>query len=596
MYDFAGWATRNDLKCSDGRIIRKDAFKNQDGETVPLVWNHNHTNIDDVLGLAHLENRSDGVYAYCEFNNSENGQKAKELVRHGDVRSLSIFANKLKQVGNEVKHGVIKELSLVLAGANPGAFIDDVMAHGDTEENGMIIGYDENIVLYHSDEAEPKNDKKTVEDVLDSLNEEQQTVVYSIIGALLDGNDEEDDDEDDDNEDDHETESEKNMKHNLFEGGAEKETNYLSHADQKSIIELAKSNSVGSLQDAIGIYKEENKLAHGFDTIDTLFPDFKDLNPGAPELIQRDQDWVARVMQKARKSPFTRIRTRQADIRDDSIRAFGYVKGQKKNVPGNIKLLKRTTDPQTIYRKDALNRDDIIDIVDFDVAAYQYNIMRQNLNEEVAIAIMIGDGREDGDPNKIAQEHVRSIWNDDDLYTLHTDVDIAKAKTELQGSNTSANFGDNYVYAEAIIQAALYAREDYKGSGTPDFYCTPHLLNVMLLARDLNGRRIYDSKSDLARALNVADIFTAEQFEGKVRTDSKGKKHKLLGIFVNMEDYTIGSTKGGEITGFNQFDIDFNQEKYLIETRISAALSKVYSAIALEEPVETASDSHTETE
>ena len=596
MYDFAGWATRNDLKCSDGRIIRKDAFKNQDGETVPLVWNHNHTNIDDVLGLAHLENRSDGVYAYCEFNNSENGQKAKELVRHGDVRSLSIFANKLKQVGNEVKHGVIKELSLVLAGANPGAFIDDVMAHGDTEENGMIIGYDENIVLYHSDESEPKKDKKTVEDVLDSLNEEQQTVVYSIIGALLDGNDEEDDDEDDDNEDDHETESEKNMKHNLFEGGAEKETNYLSHADQKSIIELAKSNSVGSLQDAIGIYKEENKLAHGFDTIDTLFPDFKDLNPGAPELIQRDQDWVARVMQKARKSPFTRIRTRQADIRDDSIRAFGYVKGQKKNVPGNIKLLKRTTDPQTIYRKDALNRDDIIDIVDFDVAAYQYNIMRQNLNEEVAIAIMIGDGREDGDPNKIAQEHVRSIWNDDDLYTLHTDVDIAKAKTELQGSNTSANFGDNYVYAEAIIQAALYAREDYKGSGTPDFYCTPHLLNVMLLARDLNGRRIYDSKSDLARALNVADIFTAEQFEGKVRTDSKGKKHKLLGIFVNMEDYTIGSTKGGEITGFNQFDIDFNQEKYLIETRISAALSKVYSAIALEEPVETASDSHTETE
>lgn len=588
MYDFAGWATRNDLKCSDGRIIRKDAFKNQDGETVPLVWNHNHTNIDDVLGLAHLENRSDGVYAYCEFNNSENGQKAKELVRHGDVRSLSIFANKLKQVGNEVKHGVIKELSLVLAGANPGAFIDDVMAHGDTEENGMIIGYDENIVLYHSDETEPKNNKKTVEDVLDSLNEEQQTVVYSIIGALL-----EDDEEDDDYEDD-ETESEKNMKHNLFEGGAKQETNYLSHADQKNIIELAKSNSVGSLQDAIGIYKEENQLSHGFDTIDTLFPDFKDLTPGAPELIQRDQSWVARVMQKARKSPFSRIRTRQADIRDDSIRAFGYVKGKKKNIPGNIKLLKRTTDPQTIYRKDALNRDDIVDIVDFDVAAYQYNIMRQNLNEEIAMAIMIGDGREEGDTNKIAQEHVRSIWNDDDLYTIHADVDLTKVKAELQGSNTSANFGDNYIYAEALIQAALYAREDYKGSGTPDFYCTPHLLNVMLLARDLNGRRIYDSKADLARAFNVADIFTAEQFEGKVRTDSKGKKHKLLGIFVNMEDYTIGSTKGGEITGFNQFDIDFNQEKYLIETRISAALSKVYSAIALEEPVETASDSHTE--
>ena len=594
MYDFSGWATRNDLKCSDGRIIRKDAFKNQDGETVPLVWNHNHNSIDDVLGLAHLENRDDGVYAYCEFNNSKNGKTAKELVSHGDVRSLSIFANKLKQVGNEVKHGVIKELSLVLAGANPGAFIDDVISHGDAEESGMIIGYDENIVLYHSDnktenKKENENDKKTVEDILNTLNEEQQNVVYAIIKSILDKNDENNSDDNIKNE----MESEKNMKHNLFDGGAARENNHLSHADQKSIIELAKTNSVGSLQDAIGIYAEENQLAHGFDSIDALFPDFKDINPGAPELIQRDYDWVTRVMQKAKKSPFTRIRTKQADIRDDSIRAFGYVKGKKKNIPGNIKLIKRTTDPQTIYRKDALNRDDIIDIVDFDVAAYQYNIMRQNLEEEIAIAIMIGDGRDEGDANKIAQEHVRSIWNDDDLYTLHTDVDITKAKAELQGSNTSANFGDNYVYAEAIIQAALFAREDYKGSGTPDFYCTPHLLNVMLLARDLNGRRIYDSKADLAKALNVADIFTAEQFEGKIRTDSKGKKHKLLGIFVNMADYTIGSTKGGEITGFNQFDIDFNQEKYLIETRISAALSKVYSAIALEEPADTVSDSRT---
>ena len=375
------------------------------------------------------------------------------------------------------------------------------------------------------------------------------------------------------------------MKHNVFE--TEQETgNYLTHSDEEQIISLAKSNSVGSLQDAINIYAEENDtLQHGIDDIDTLFPDFKDIRPGAPEMITRDQGWISTVMSKIHKSPISRIRTRQADLRSDELRAFGYEKGNKKNLAGNIKLLKRTTDPQTVYRKDALNRDDIIDIQDFDVVAYQYEVMRQNLNEEIATAIMIGDGREDGDDNKIDESHIRPIWKDDELYTIHADVDVEAAKAELQGTGTGVSFGENYIYAEAVIASALYAREKYKGSGAMDFYCDPHLLNVMLLARDMNGRRIYGSKSDLAAALNVEGIYTVEQFAGKTRTTADSKTKKLLGIFVNLADYNAGSTKGGEITRFNQFDIDFNQEKYLIETRLSGALTRVYSAIALEEDV-----------
>ncbi len=587
-YDFGGWATRNDLNCADGRIIRKDAFKAQNGQTVPLVWNHNHNNPDNVLGHARLENRDEGVYAYCEFNDSESGRTAKELVKHGDVRSLSIFANQLKQAGSDVLHGIIREVSLVLAGANPGAFIDDVVTHGDDSASGMILGYDENITLYHADDktaqssgemAAKKEDdgEETVEDVFNTLTEKQKTVVYALIGQALE----------DQKEDDDESKGGSNMKHNLFDTDRQDGENFLSHADQESIINLAKSNSVGSLQEAIGIYTEQNQqtLAHSFEKIENLFPEYKDVRPGAPELLQRDQGWVGTVMQKVHRSPISRIRTRQADIRGNDLRASGYTKEKQKKLAGNIKLLKRTTDPQTIYRKDALNRDDIIDITDFDVVEYQYGIMRQNLNEEIATAVMIGDGRDDGDEQKIAQEHVRSIWHDDDLYTIHADVDLMKAKKDIQGTNTAANFSENYIYAEAIIQAALYAREDYKGTGTPDFYCTPHLLNVMLLARDLNGRRIYDSKADLAKALNVGNIETAEQFEGKVRNTKDSKKKKLLGIFVNLADYQIGATKGGEITRFNQFDIDFNQEKYLIETRISGALTRVYSAIALEQDV-----------
>ncbi len=588
-YDFCGWATKNNLRCSDGRTIRHNAFKASDGKIVPLVWNHAHGEPENVLGHALLENRDKGVYCYGTFNDTATGQIAKTLVQHGDISALSIYAGGLKQIASDVVYGDIKEVSLVHAGANPGAYIETVIAHSEDCDEEAIIYTGEEISMYHSDEKAKTREKdeseETVADVFDTLSEKQKNVVYALIGQALSENVEPDNDEEDDEES---KGGDRTMKHNLFDNETIPE-NVLSHSDQESIINLAKSNSVGSLQAAINIYTENNaSLAHGFDDIETLFPDYKDVYPGAPELIQRDQGWVSVVMQKTHKSPISRIRTRQMDIRDADIRAFGYQKGKKKNVPGNAKLVKRTTDPQTIYRKDALNRDDIIDITDFDVVEYQYGIMRQNLNEEIAIAVMIGDGRDEGDDAKISEEHIRSIWHDDDLYTIHTDVDVEAAKRELQGTGTGTSFGENYIYAEAIITAALYSRERFKGSGTPDFYCTPHLLNVMLLARDMNGRRIYDSKSDLAAALNVGAIHTAEQFEGKTRTTTDGDTKKLLGIFVNLADYQIGATKGGEITRFNQFDIDFNQEKYLIEARISGALTRIYSAIALEEPVSAA--------
>ena len=598
-FDFSGWATKANLKCSDGRIIRQDAFKDNDGQKVPLVWNHKHDDTTQVLGHALLENRDGGVYAYCKFNNTESGRTAKELVKHGDVDKLSIYANQLKQQGPNVIHGNIREVSLVLAGANPGACIEAVMMHS---EEGEYISEDECIIhtgdyfslsddedekdnkeLEHAEDKntagkETKNSEMTVKDVIDTMNEDQQNVMYALIEEALNGNfdDEEGEDEEGGNED---------MKHNIFESEENNNTNVISHSDEAAIIELAKAPSVGSLQHAMDIFADENSLEHGIDDIELLFPDYKDVKPGAPELLERDQTWVGVVMNKAHKSPISRIRTRQADARAAELRAKGYKKGNQKTLSANLKLLSRTTDPQTVYRKDELHRDDIIDITDFDVVSYQYGIMRRNLEEDIAMAILIGDGREDVDPDKISEDHIRSIWHDDELYTIHADVDIAAARAELQGTDTNKHFGDNYIYAEAIITAALYARERYKGSGSLDFFCTPHLLNVMLLARDLNGRRIYDSKSDLAAALNVNAIYTVEQFEGKTRTADEDQIKKLLGLFVNMADYQIGSTKGGEITRFNQFDIDFNKEKYLLETRLSGALTKVYSAIALEEPV-----------
>lgn len=599
-YDFSGWATKNDLLCSDGRIIRRDAFKHYDGKTVPLVWNHSHNDPLNVLGHALLKNRENGVYTYCTFNDTEQGRNAKELVQHGDVTALSIWANQLKQVGSDVIHGEIREVSLVLAGANPGASIDSVMAHGDNSDEEGIIYTGENIELYHADEGketkmeeekkpdEKKEDDKTVKEVFDTLNEEQKTVVYAMIGQALEDGGNSDDDKDE-SEGGNET-----MKHNVFDREDAQQKDVLSHSDQMDILEMAKRSQVGTFQTALQMYVEDNELSHdalaggfvqtGDGNVTTLFPEYKDVRPGAPELITSDQGWISVVMKKVHKSPISRIRTSQVDIRNiDTLRAKGYTKGKQKQLSGNFKLVRRTTDPQTVYVKNALHRDDIIDITDFDYVQYLYNIDRMMLNEELATAIMLGDGRDDGDEGKISADHIRPIWLDDELYTLHVDLDLAAARNELQGTNTSANFGENYIRAEAMINTVLYAREKYKGTGTPDFYCNPHDLNVMLLARDMNGRRIYSSVSELASALNVGGIYTAEQFAGKTRTTTDSKTKKLVGIIANLADYSLGATKGGEITHFTQFDIDFNQEKSLLETRCSGALTRVYSAIAIEE-------------
>ena len=639
-YDFSGWATRANMKCSDGRTIMKDAFIDNDGTQVPLVWNHQHNSAENVLGHALLKNMDEGVYAYCKFNDSESGKMGKELVRNGDVNQLSIYANKLKQQGGNVIHGAIREVSLVLAGANPGAYIDSIMCHGDNSDEEGIIYTGEDIVLAHSedensekeealehayedkksdkkDDAEKaKNEKeeanmaesetkntnpekeKTVKDVFDTLTEEQKTVVYALIGqALEDAGVSDEDETDDENEDDmkHSEGGNDSMYTNVFERDSAPQANVLSHADQEEILKMAKAPGM-TLKSAIEAFANdhEDTLAHGFESseIGRLFPDYKDVYPGAPELLERDHDWVNQVLSKAVKSPVSRVRTKQIDARAAEIRAKGYSKRDKeKTISANMKVLMRTTDPQTIYFRDALHRDDVVDITDFDVVAYQRNVMKRNLEEEVARAALIGDGRQDTDQDKISEDHIRPVWKDADLYTIKASVDIDGMKTKLQGTNTGANFGDEYIKTEAIIAASLNAREKYKAKGVPDFYCTPHLLNTMLLARDLNGRRIYDSADDLAKVLRVNNIYTVEQMEGLSReadpakSEETGKKFNLLGIFVNMANYQFGSTKGGEITSFEDFDIDFNQYKYLMETRLSGALTDVYAAIALEQPV-----------
>ena len=608
-FDFCGWATRVGLKCSDGRTILKDAFKLNDGKKVPLIWNHQHNNPAEVLGHALLENRAEGVYAYCKFNDTESGQTAKQLVKHGDINALSIYANDLKEHMLQVSHGVIREVSLVLAGANPGASIQEVICHSDTGDDFVktILYTGEELELYHSEEidegekgdldmggdiahSEEANGKsnnldseKTIKEVIDEMTDEQKIAVYALVDQLVE------DEEDDDIE--HSEGGDNIMKHNLFDQNEVQTGGTLTHADQEAIISLAKQSNVGSLRHAMEIFAQENgeALQHGvFENYEVLFPEYELLKKGEPETIDKyDQSWVAAALRKIHKSPFSRIRTRQADARIAELKAKGYQnKGDQKTLMNKIKMIGRTTDPQTIYIKDDMHRDDIIDVTDFSVVDYQWKMMRRVMDETLILAALIGDGRDDGDPDKIHETHIRSIWNDEEDYTIHKDVDIAAAKRELQGSNTSANFGDNYVYAEAIITAALYAREKFKGSGTPDFYCTPHLVNVMLLARDLNGRRIYDSKADLAKALNVGSIIEVEQFEGRTRTTEDGDVKKLLGLFVNLNDYQFGSTKGGEITKFENFDMDFNKQKFMLETRLSGSLTRLQAAIALEEPVD----------
>ena len=599
QYDFSGWATRANLKCSDGRTILKDAFKHNDGKTVPLVWNHRHDDPNEVLGHALLENRDEGVYAYCKFNDTESGRTAKLLVQHGDINALSIYANQLRQNMSNVLHGNIREVSLVLAGANPGAFIESVINHSDESDEEAVIYTGEELSLYHADETkkaeeeskeekEPMAEKneRTIGDVFDEFTDEQKNVVYAMIGQVVE---EAGIDDDDENEEENE-----NMKHNVFDQDEQKKGNYLTHSDQEAIIAMAKQSNVGSFKQAVQMYAEENDvMRHSDDNVGVfedygvLFPELELLKKGEPETLYKyDQSWIGTALAKIHKSPFSRIRTRHADARTAELKAKGYQKkGDEKTVMGQIKMVNRETTPQTIYIKDALHRDDIVDITDFSVVEYQWKMMRNVLNETMILAAMVGDNREDGDPDKISEEHIRPIWKDNEEYTIHMDVDIAKAKTELQGTNTNANFGENYIYAEAIITAALYSREKFKGTGTPDFYCTPHLVNVMLLARDLNGRRIYDSKADLAKALNCNSIVEVEHFEGLTRTTEEGDKKKLLGLFVNLNDYTFGSTRGGEITKFEDFDMDFNLKKFMLETRLSGSLYKLKSAIALEEPM-----------
>lgn len=557
MYDFSGWATKNDLKCSDGRTIRKDAFKDCDGMTVPLVWNHDHTEAFNVLGHAELENRPEGVYTYGYLNDTEMGRHAKELVRHGDITSLSIYANKLQQVGGNVMHGVIREVSLVLAPANPGAHITDVIEHsdimGDYEDGDAYIECGDAPVLRHEEESKPEeelkhNDEgenkmadKTLKDVIDTMTEEQKEAMYTVVGLALEENTGEDEEDDD-------------MKHNVFEN--DNEENTLSHAEINEI--LADGKRYGSLK--------ESFLQHGIDNIEMLFPDNKALTT-QPEFYKRDMSWVDVVMNGVHHTPFSRIKSTYADITADEARAKGYVKGNVK-VDEVIAVLKRTTNPTTIYKKQKLDRDDVVDITDFDVVSWLKGEMRMMLNEELARAFLVGDGRSSAADDKINETNIRPIWTDDDVYTIKTLVTVAQNATDD-------------AKAKAIIRAAVKSRKDYKGSGNTVFFTTEDYVTDMLLMEDSTGRIIYDSLDKLATAMRVRKIVTVPVMEGLHRTVGAAT-HDLVGIIVDLSDYNVGADKGGAVNMFDDFDIDYNAQKYLIETRCSGALTKPKSAIAIE--------------
>jgi hypothetical protein len=610
-FDFGGWATRNNLKCSDGRTILKDAFKDNDGQTVPLVWNHQHNGPDNVLGHALLENRKDGVYAYCTFNDTEQGQISKILVQHGDISALSIFANQIRERASNVLHGAIKEVSLVLAGANPGAFIDTVaLSHGDDADGEAIIYTGEPISLCHSgakkededgaaddpdDKDEDKNpgkkddgDEETIEDVINTFNEKQKNVFHAVVGEIMARNGVLNDEEKGGSE---------NMKHNVFDNDQQVQANVLSHADQAEILKLAKSEGVGSFKAAMKIYMEENNLQHsdisgfvqtGNGNVATLFPEYVEAHPSrTPELITNDMGWVDAIMAKTQKIPHGRVRTSHVDIRNiDSLAAKGYTKGNEKKITGNYALVRRTTDPQTVYVTSELHRDDVVDIEDFDYVQFQYGIDQISLKETLAVATMLGDNRPDSDPEKIFPEHIRPVWVDDELYTIHKDIDFAAMAKELQGNNAADYFGESFIYAEAMVTALRMARKGFRGTGKPDLYITTDMHNTMILARDRNGRRIYETDTELAAALGVANIYEVTQFEDKIRTDADNKKHKLLAICVNMADYGYGASKGGDVTHFTDFDIKFNKLQSLLETRKSGQLTRIKSAIVIEELVE----------
>lgn len=582
-YDFSGWATRNNIRCSDGRTILKDAFKHNDGQIVPLVWNHDHNDPLNVLGHALLENRDEGVYAYCTFNDTDAGRNAKALVEHGDVTALSIYANQLKQQGPNVLHGAIREVSLVLAGANPGAFIDSIIRHGEESDEEAIIYTGEELVLEHAcGGATPKkkkkemehsqntivNDKnldaikdnftppsgnkeKTVQDVFDTLNEEQKTVVYALIGQALD---------DSNQNENNEKEGNDNMKHNVFDQDQKEKENVLTHADMENIISEGKR--YGSLKDSFLAHAAQ----YGIDQIDFLFPDAKNVT-NQPDFIKRDDSYVQKVLRGVHHTPFSRIKSTHANITADEARAKGYIKGHLKKEEV-FTLLKRTTTPTTIYKKQKMDRDDIIDITDFDVVAYIKAEMRMMLDEEIARAILVGDGRSTSSDDKIPETNIRPIAKDEDLYTIKATVTAA------------ANATDDAI-AKAFIRTVIKTRKEYKGSGSPTLFTTEDMLTNCLLLEDNNGRIIYDSVDKLATTLRVKEIVPVEVMEGVTRTVG-AKNLPLMAILVNLNDYYVGADKGGAINMFDDFDIDYNQEKYLIETRISGALVKPYSAIAFE--------------
>ena len=617
-YDFSGWATKNNLLCSDGRTIMKDAFKDNDGMTVPLVWNHQHNDPDNVLGHALLENRDEGMYAYCSFNDTERGQNARRIVEHGDVKELSIYANKLRQRNGNVMHGCIREVSLVLAGANPGAFIDAVMSHSEEIDDGEgTIFTGEPIELRHADgagEKAPKNedetvahadekedDGETVQDVLDTLTEKQKDVVYALIAMALKGEDVKHADSSDDEEGgdgetikdifDTFTDKQKNvvyaligqalendkkqggndMKHNVFESDVQTEENVLTHSDMTAIIEDGKR--IGSLREAMKRFSEdkgidEETLQHSITSIGDLFPDAHNLNT-PPEFITRDMGWVSKVMNSVHHTPFSRVKTMQADLTADEARAKGYIKGHQK-VDEVFTLLKRSTPPTTIYKLQKLDRDDVLDITDFDVVAWLKREMRMMLEEEIARAVLVGDGRSGSSDDKINEGNVRPIWTDteDEVYTIPKSITVGQNDTD---DDKAKNF----------IRACVKARKDYRGTGSPTLFCTEDLLTDMLLLTDETGRDLYDSVDKLATKLRVKEIVTVPVMENRTRT-AESVTYTLAGIIVNLADYNIGADKGGNINLFDDFDIDYNKQKYLIETRISGALIKPKSAIALE--------------
>ena len=571
-FDFSGWATKNDLRCSDGRTIRRDAFKHNDGQTVPLVWNHQHNDPLNVLGHAVLENRNEGVYAYCTFNETEAGENAKQLVEHGDVTALSIYANKLRQDGGNVLHGQIREVSLVLAGANPGAFIDSVMRHGDASDEEAVIYTGEYLSLSHSDEEDKKkedeeiqhdkegenkmaNNEKTIGEVFETLNEEQKTVVYAMIGQALEENGQNDDEEENEG-----------MKHNVFDNDEEfiGGSDVISHSEMEAIISDAKR--YGSLKDSA--------LAHGIDNIEYLFPEHKTLN-NTPDFISREMGWVQNVMGKVHHTPFSRIKSVHANITEDEARAKGYITGNLKK-DEVFSLLKRTTDPTTIYKKQKLDRDDVIDITDFDVVAWLKSEMRVMLDEEIARAILVGDGRLSSSEDKVDENRIRPIWKDADLYAV-------KAKMDAVHS------AQPHEKAKSFIKTCIRARKNYKGSGEPTLYTTEDILTECLLLEDSTGRIIYDTVAKLAQTLRVKEIVTVPVMEKLLRNGSSHKL-ELYGIIVNLSDYNVGADKGGAVNMFDDFDIDYNQQKYLIETRCSGALTKPHSALVIEFQTNTSND------